>query len=584
MRSSCWIGLLILGVSNPILAAEEPEGTIDFELFRPASDAYGYMHVPSAATLGHLQMGAGFWVNYQNDPIILVHQDARTPPSTAKVSRDNGEALVDDRITSNVQLGLGMSRYFSLSLDMPLVLWQDGYQLTNLNNPTTPPDTLISAGLGDIRIQPKVVAIDRDRMPIGLAVQIPVSLPTGNGGSFLGEEGFAMNPSVVVEFSDGPIRSRQYTFRSAVQLGYQVRPPDQLLGVDMTNAFSYGIGMGLHPTDILEIMGEFHGEVWGNLAAQNSAEALSGIKFLIGDYVNINLGGGFGVLQGIGSPDYRLLGGISVAPNFDPNSRDSDKDGIVNGMDRCPRDPEDRDKFQDDDGCPDLDNDKDGIPDKQDQCPNDAEDDDGWRDNDGCPDSDNDKDGILDVADRCPNEAETSNGYMDDDGCPDDAPVDDTDGDGYSDDVDRCPYDAEDFDGVDDEDGCPDTRVSIENDYIKITEKLYFEFGRAVIQERSYSLLDEIAATVSSNAHLKKIRIEGHTDSVGSDEANRRLSKSRAQSVQEALESRGVDKSRLAAVGFGEDQPIETNKTEEGRAANRRVEFIIIDQDLHTPQ
>jgi outer membrane protein OmpA-like peptidoglycan-associated protein len=105
-----------------------------------------------------------------------------------------------------------------------------------------------------------------------------------------------------------------------------------------------------------------------------------------------------------------------------------------------------------------------------------------------------------------------------------------------------------------------------------------------VIQERSYSLLDEIAATVSSNAHLKKIRIEGHTDSVGSIEANRRLSKSRAQSVQQALESRGVDESRLAAVGFGEDQPIETNKTEEGRAANRRVEFIIIDQDLHTPQ
>jgi len=173
---------------------------------------------------------------------------------------------------------------------------------------------------------------------------------------------------------------------------------------------------------------------------------------------------------------------------------------------------------------------------------------------------------------------------MDDDGCPDDAPVDDTDGDGYTDDVDRCPYDAEDFDGVEDEDGCPDTRVSIENDYIKITEKLYFEFGRAVIQERSFSLLDEIAATISSNAHIKKIRIEGHTDSVGSESANRRLSQSRADSVSKALAQRGVEDSRLDAVGFGEGRPIETNKTEEGRAANRRVEFIIIDQDLHSPQ
>ena len=145
--------------------------------------------------------------------------------------------------------------------------------------------------------------------------------------------------------------------------------------------------------------------------------------------------------------------------------------------------------------------------------------------------------------------------------------------------MDRCPYDAEDFDGEEDEDGCPDKRVVIEKNFIKIKEKIYFEFGKAVIQERSFSLIDEIAETVVANPQLKKIRIEGHTDSVGSDMANLKLSQARADSVAEALSARGVERSRLDGVGFGEMRPIDSNDTDDGRAANRRVEFIIVDQE-----
>jgi len=272
---------------------------------------------------------------------------------------------------------------------------------------------------------------------------------------------------------------------------------------------------------------------------------------------------------------------VSLAPSFDPNSRDSDKDGIVDALDRCPRDPEDKDRWQDEDGCPELDNDKDGLNDDIDRCPNEAEDLDEYQDTDGCPDVDNDKDSILDIADRCPNQAETANGHEDEDGCPDSAPVDDTDGDGYKDDVDRCPYDAEDFDGVEDEDGCPDEdrRVIVENNFIRITERIYFDSGKTSIQDRSISLIDEIAKTIVDNPHLKKIRVEGHTDSVGSETGNLKLSQGRANSVSAELSKRGVDKSRLDAVGFGEIRPIETNDTDKGRQANRRVEFIIVEQE-----
>ena len=112
-----------------------------------------------------------------------------------------------------------------------------------------------------------------------------------------------------------------------------------------------------------------------------------------------------------------VLIGLLTLPALAANDRDGD--GITDANDRCPDEPEDRDGFQDADGCPDPDNDQDGIVDVTDKCPNEPEDRDGFQDDDGCPDPDNDQDGIPDAADKCPNEPETRNGFQDDDGCPD---------------------------------------------------------------------------------------------------------------------------------------------------------------------
>ena len=282
---SLWIGFIacVFNTAN----AQEVKDTYDFELFRPPADHYGYFAVPSAATLGHLQLGGGFTVNYENDPIILVSEGVRYAPPLANVEGDNGEGIVDDRLTGNVQLGLGVSRYFSLTVDVPLIMWQDGY-LPNakvLSN-DNPPDRLITSGIGDVRAIPKVIALDRDRMPIGMAIAIPVGIPTGNGGSFLGEERVSLTPSTIFEFSDGPIRSRKYSFRSSVMAGFHVRPPAEIRNVPVNNGMVYGLAMGLHAS-VMEIIGEFHGEVWGERAAQQPAEVLGGIKLLAGDYVSI---------------------------------------------------------------------------------------------------------------------------------------------------------------------------------------------------------------------------------------------------------------------------------------------------------
>ncbi|MCK6528119.1 OmpA family protein [Myxococcota bacterium] len=131
---------------------------------------------------------------------------------------------------------------------------------------------------------------------------------------------------------------------------------------------------------------------------------------------------------------------------------DNDKDGILDTADRCPASPEDLDGFEDADGCPEPDNDGDVVNDSLDQCPDQPEDRDGFRDTDGCPEADNDEDGILDADDQCPNMPEEFNGIEDQDGCPEN----DADNDGVFDAQDRCPRDAEDRDGFEDLDGCPD--------------------------------------------------------------------------------------------------------------------------------
>ena len=254
---------------------------------------------------------------------------------------------------------------------------------------------------------------------------------------------------------------------------------------------------------------------------------------------------------------------------------DSDGDGLVNRLDACPNEPEDVDGFEDADGCPDLDNDRDGILDKRDKCPNEPEDKDGFEDADGCPDADNDSDGILDAQDQCPDEAEDKDGFEDADGCPDP----DNDGDRILDPVDRCPNEPEVYNGLEDEDGCPDeTRVRVEKGKITILEMIFFEFNKDVIKPVSFGILDEVAGTLRANPQIKLVRVEGHTDSVGNDKYNRDLSQRRAMAVMRHLVNAGIEPARLIAQGFGEDRPIDSNETAEGRGRNRRVDFIILEE------
>lgn len=121
-------------------------------------------------------------------------------------------------------------------------------------------------------------------------------------------------------------------------------------------------------------------------------------------------------------------------------------------------------------------------------------------------------------------------------------------------------------------------RVILTPSNIAISDKVQFETGKADLKPVSHSLLDEVVAVMKDNPQIEIVEVEGHTDSTGSADLNRKLSQARAESVIKYLVSKGIKKGRLEPKGYGPDRPIADNNEEAGRDANRRVEFFIAKQ------
>jgi outer membrane protein OmpA-like peptidoglycan-associated protein len=258
---------------------------------------------------------------------------------------------------------------------------------------------------------------------------------------------------------------------------------------------------------------------------------------------------------------------------------DNDKDGIKDVDDKCPNEPGPKENQ----GCPatvESDRDGDGIPDNIDKCPDDPEDKDGFEDADGCPDPDNDKDGIPDVDDLCPNEPEDFDGFEDADGCPDP----DNDHDRILDKDDKCPNEPETYNGFEDADGCPDKgRVIVRRGKLEILDKIYFETDKAIIKPISYPILDAIAATLKGNPEILLIEVQGHADERGDDDYNMRLTEARSHAVRSYLSDKGVEPGRLQAHGYGETKPVCNEHNEDCWSKSRRVEFVILKRSDEGP-
>jgi outer membrane protein OmpA-like peptidoglycan-associated protein len=126
----------------------------------------------------------------------------------------------------------------------------------------------------------------------------------------------------------------------------------------------------------------------------------------------------------------------------------------------------------------------------------------------------------------------------------------------------------------------PPPRVEVRDNKIEIHDKIQFDYDKATIRPVSFGLMNEIASVIVENPQIKKIRIEGNASAEGSPQHNQKLSEDRARSVLTYLTEHGIAAGELVSIGHGADHPIADNTSEAGREQNRRVEFVILEQDV----
>jgi outer membrane protein OmpA-like peptidoglycan-associated protein len=211
------------------------------------------------------------------------------------------------------------------------------------------------------------------------------------------------------------------------------------------------------------------------------------------------------------------------------------------------------------------DRDGDGVVDSRDECPDSA----GPIKLLGCPDRDGD--GVPDIHDKCPDVP----GSVNFQGCP--AP--DSDGDSVNDDDDKCPL----VKGVKSNYGCPPISPVLIGKVNHAAERIFFVRAKATIEDISLPELDRVVAVLESDPTLR-LRIEGYTDSEGTDERELKLSNRRAEAVMRYMMKQGIAVTRLDFIGYGKAKPIATNDTDEGRAKNRRVEMVLMNYPKDKPK
>jgi outer membrane protein OmpA-like peptidoglycan-associated protein len=434
---------------------------------------------------------------------------------------------------------------------------------------------LNSAAAGDLRLDGRVLFYQTDSKSFSVGASGTVFLGTGNEISFAGDGSTHSLFQALVEQRAGGLIFNEY-------LGIHLRQQNDLGGKDglhFANELVFGGGVFIPLRDGRVRVG---GEIFGSTGASTvtygetkidtffkshytPVEWLGEVKIALDEQKQAWFNGGAGtvIAPGYSAPDFRVVAQIGYwfeirdtnppspvrtmkvkdEERVEEKASDIDGDGIPDAIDKCPTVPEDGQPPDPNDGCPmPKDRDHDGIPDDVDKCPDEPEDRDGFEDEDGCPELDNDKDGIPDVQDACPREP----------GQPSPDPK---------------------------QNGCPQfiRRVEGSNE-IQILKKIEFDTGKATIKSGSLPILDEVVRLLQVNQNIAKLSVEGHTDNRGSAQMNTKLSQDRSESVVKYLISKGVAADRLSAKGFGPDKPIEDNKTEPGRAKNRRVEFHIVEQ------
>ena len=400
--------------------SSEPSGAID--LFLPDPNGHRYLSTSSATILRSKTIVLSSDGYYWSNPLFYWNGDWEQIDFTK-------------RSGTSISFAFAPLEQWSLALRVPIVFRQD------INEER-------ASGLGDVLLQTKYGILDEQFSFLRLALNSDITIPYKNSDNWIGNSRLAVSPSVIVE-----LFTSNESIRWAMEAGYYFPGDQGLFG----RGYTLETAVSIQLNEAIVFISE--NQYYQSHQKAMFSNAVGGLRY-VQDRFSVQYSVGLPTNPDLAAQNVQHLISLQFFPTWEYKSKDEDRDGIGNKLDKCTHEAEDFDGFQDDDGCPDIDNDNDGILDLQDECHLEREDFDGFQDEDGCIDIDNDMDNILDFTDRCPNKPETINGYRDLDGCPDHSTRSDVDGDRYPDNKDKCPFLAEDFDGFFDEDGCPE----IDND------------------------------------------------------------------------------------------------------------------------
>lgn len=565
LARSLFLGFSILLAGSSAFAQDEGFAINRFE---PAERGSDWFTQDSLNISGHPRLALGLTLDWAHKPLVLYDANG-----------DEVSAILRDQVFAHLGASITLIERLRLGINLPVGLYSGG-DAGNLGGTTF--DATDGATFGDVRLGADYLLYGKYRSPFSVAAGAWFWIPTGSQERFSGDGKVRLSPHVLVA---GDIDMFAYAARMSVDYRAQKQTfGDSEIGSDLSLGASAGVrliddklllGPELNMTTSIAAADSFFGRT------TTPFELIFGGHYTFLEEFKVGAGFGPGLSRGLGTPEWRGLLSFDWIQAVDEPEKavtepsDRDGDGIYDEDDACPR----KKGIASDDpkahGCPPPpDSDGDGIIDDDDACPEEP----GVPSDDpkknGCPlPGDADKDGIIDAEDACPNEPGIKTDDPKTNGCP--APKD-TDEDTILDPEDACPTVKGPKNDNSKKNGCPEARI--EKGQIRIIERVEFEYNSSKIQKGSERVLQAVFDILKEHPDIDKLSIEGHTDDRGNDQYNKHLSARRAEAVLKWFTARGIAKNRLSSVGYGEERPIASNETEEGRQDNRRVEFHIVEE------
>ncbi|MFL5353509.1 OmpA family protein [Archangium sp.] len=536
-------------VSVPVAAQAQDDMSRSFlvERFQPQPGRDDLLGVQSANVPEHLSASVRLFADYANQPLRLVSAE----------DSSYQRLLVGGQTYLTLAGSLALFDRFEIGAALPVMAYQS-------TSPAGMVDPQLQAGLpttapSDLRLSLKTALVRAE--DFGLALSLPVSLPTAPKDSYLGGGSVTFNPTLVGEWR-GP-RGSALMANAGVFFGR----PQQFLNLNLGTAVTYGIGgkVDLVPRWKLSLLSTLAGEVGLNKVSVPTSplELMLALRWGFVRNLEMTLGGGPGLTNGFGTPRYRMLAALSYAPSASPRpvAQPAPAPAPIVAAPPPPPPPPAL-VAHDDEGRVMA-----GQSLTLDILRNDE--------------------GLSGETLRVAELGVTSAGGI----------------------VETTPEGAlrytakEGFSGrdtftyrvtgsgersatanvvvtVDAPPPAPapaPAKVVVEKGKLRTLEKVFFATAKDNVLPQSQSILDQVADVLTSNPDIKKLRIEAHTDGAGKPAYNKDLSQRRAQWVRVYLIQKGIVAERLDSAGFGMEKPIDTNDTAEGRANNRRVEFVVVE-------